>query len=142
MPTKKPLKKTDSSKTAAYIGLGRRKSSVARVKLQQGTGKVLVNGKSLAEYFPVTAQQIIVNSPLLTTNLQSLVDLQIKSRGGGKKGQSEAARLAIARAIIKYDKEHRPALKTAGFLTRDAREKERKKYGLKRARRSPQFSKR
>ncbi|MFC1721332.1 30S ribosomal protein S9 [Patescibacteria group bacterium] len=140
--TKKSAAKETASKPTAYIGLGRRKSAVARVKLQSGEGNILVNGKPLPEYFTVTAQQITINQPLAATSLQQQIDLQIRSRGGGKRAQAEAARLAIARAILKYDKEHRKALKAAGYLTRDAREKERKKYGLKGARRAPQFSKR
>ncbi len=141
---KKPAtkKKTSAKAGQHYIGLGRRKSSVARVKLETGAGKIEVNGKDWLKYFTVPAHRENIKQPLAATGMQKKIDINIRTRGGGKQAQSNASRLGIARAILKMDPEQRAALKTAGYLTRDARKKERKKYGLKGARRAPQFSKR
>lgn len=122
--------------------LGRRKEATAKVKLLTGSGKINVNNKELKEYFPIFEHQQIVESPLVVVGQRDKCDLQIKIEGGGKRGQAEAARLAIARCLKKRNIMFRVPLKKAGFLTRDAREKERKKYGLKGARRAPQWSKR
>jgi len=138
----KDFKSTPPKSGESYIGLGRRKSSVARVKVESGTGEIKVNGQDWENYFTVLAHRENIKQPLATTNLQGQLNIQIKTQGGGKHAQSAAAKLAIARAILKFDKESRSALKSAGYLTRDARKKERKKYGLKGARRAPQFSKR
>lgn len=129
-------------KSLAYVAIGRRKNAVARVKLQLGNGKISINERDPKRYFTSPAQRRTLFQPLETASLVDRVDLAIKARGGGLQAQAEAARLGISRAIILLDKEHRPVLKTAGFLRRDSRKKERKKYGLKRARRAPQFSKR
>ncbi len=129
-------------KGSTYVAIGRRKSAAARVKMELGQGKIIVNGKDPQKYFTSVAQRRVLLQPLETASLVDRVDLAIKTKGGGMQAQAEAARLGIARAIILFDREHRIALKSAGFLRRDPREKERKKYGLKRARRAPQFSKR
>jgi small subunit ribosomal protein S9 len=129
-------------KTAVYTAIGRRKSAVAQVKMQTGRGQVSVNKKKGQEYFTGWSQRKALEQPLDATGLRDRMDLAINVRGGGLQAQSEACRLGIARAIVLFHREHRPALKAAGHLRRDAREKERKKYGLKRARRAPQFSKR
>ncbi len=122
--------------------VGRRKSAVARVYLSQGNGKVIVNNRELKEYFPTGTLQYIVLQPLNLFELASKYDLKVNVDGGGVKGQAEALRLAVSRALIKIDAENRPALKAQGFLTRDPREVERKKPGQKKARKRFQFSKR
>lgn len=135
MPAKK--------KTAVtYIGTGRRKQSTARVFMTPGTGIISVNGKSLEEYLPQATLRMIVNSPLVLTETVGQFDIKINVVGGGYAGQAGAMRHGIARALLEASADYRPVLKKAGFLTRDAREKERKKYGLKGARRAPQYSKR
>ena len=123
--------------------LGRRKSAVARVYVVAGTGKIVINDRELSEYFPQETLQYIVNQPLEVTGAAGQFDIKVTLVGGGTKGQAEAVRLGIARALCEVDKEaYRPALKAAGFLTRDAREVERKKPGQPGARRRFQFSKR
>ena len=123
-------------------GTGRRKSSVARVCLKKGSGKITVNGKDIQDYFSRETSIMVVKHPLaLTENLKSF-DIQINVRGGGESGQAGAARHGITRALIDYDTGLKPALSAAGFVTRDAREVERKKVGLRSARRAKQFSKR
>ena len=123
-------------------GTGRRKSSVARVYLVPGTGKVTINKKDMDEYFGLETLKIIVRQPLEATNMADKFDVIVNVKGGGFTGQAGAIRHGIARALNKYDLDLRPTLKKAGYLTRDPRMKERKKYGLKKARRAPQFSKR
>lgn len=125
-----------------YYGTGRRKSSVARVRLVPGEGQILVNKKNLDEYFGLETLKLIVKQPLNLTETIGKYDVLVNAHGGGTSGQAGAIRHGIARALLKADPEMRPALKRAGFLTRDPRMKERKKYGLKAARRAPQFSKR
>ena len=125
-----------------YYGTGRRKSSVARVYLVPGTGKVTINKKDMDEYFGLETLKIIVRQPLEATNMADKFDVIVNVKGGGFTGQAGAIRHGIARALNKYDLDLRPTLKKAGYLTRDPRMKECKKYGLKKARRAPQFSKR
>jgi small subunit ribosomal protein S9 len=125
-----------------YYGTGRRKKSVARVRLVPGEGKVTINDRSIDEYFGLETLKVIVKQPLVLTDMLSKFDVLCKVVGGGLTGQAGAIRHGIARALLKADEELRPALKKAGFLTRDPRMKERKKYGLKKARKAPQFSKR
>ena len=125
-----------------YLGTGRRKSSVARVYLTPGTGNIAVGDKTLEEYLPQEVLRMVVKSPLVLTNTQDAFDVYINVYGGGFTGQAGAMRHGIARALLEAGEDYRPTLKAAGFLTRDARAKERKKYGLKGARRAPQFSKR
>ncbi len=125
-----------------YIGTGRRKTSVARVRLVPGDGHVEINQRSMDEYFGLETLKLIVKQPLMVTNTLSNYNVLANVRGGGFSGQAGAIRHGIARALLKVDPEMRSALKREGFLTRDARMKERKKYGLKAARRAPQFSKR
>ena len=122
--------------------VGRRKEAVVRVRLMPGTGKFTLNGKSLETYFPNKLHQQLIREPLVTVEKTDRFDIFANLQGGGTSGQAGALRLAIARALIEVDSEDRPPLKRAGFLTRDAREKERKKYGLKKARKAPQYSKR
>ncbi|MBR2676964.1 MAG: 30S ribosomal protein S9 [Solobacterium sp.] len=133
---------TKKKAAVTYIGTGRRKQSTARVFMTPGTGTITVNGKTLEEYLPQATLRMIVNSPLVTTETQGQFDIKINVVGGGYAGQAGAMRHGIARALIEASEDYRPVLKKAGFLTRDAREKERKKYGLKGARRAPQYSKR
>ena len=133
---------TKKKAAVTYIGTGRRKQSTARVFMTPGTGTITVNGKTLEEYLPQATLRMIVNSPLVTTETQGQFDIKINVVGGGYAGQAGAMRHGIARALIEAGEDYRPILKKAGFLTRDAREKERKKYGLKGARRAPQYSKR
>ncbi len=125
---------------------GRRKQAIARVRLRardgEGDGTITVNGRSLDEYFPSKTHLMVLTEPLRVTETASLYDVDASIAGGGPTGQAGALRLGIARALIEVDPELRPALKRAGFLTRDAREKESKKYGLKKARKAPQYSKR
>ena len=125
-----------------FYGTGRRKSSVARVRLVPGNGQIVVNGKDSKDYFCKKTLEMIIRQPLVLTETEGRFDVLVNAHGGGTTGQAGAVRLGIARALLKADTEFRPALKRAGFLTRDPRMKERKKYGLKGARRAPQFSKR
>ena len=125
-----------------YYGTGRRKSSIARVYLVPGTGKVTINKRDMDEYFGLETLKLIVRQPLEATSNTDKFDVLVNVRGGGFTGQAGAIRHGISRALLQADAEYRPALKKAGYLTRDPRMKERKKYGLKAARRAPQFSKR
>ncbi len=125
-----------------YYGTGRRKESVARVRLVPGDGRIVVNGRDLDDYFGMETLKAIVRQPLVLTDTVNRYDVLVNVRGGGFTGQAGAIRHGIARALLKVDPELRPTLKRAGFLIRDPRMKERKKYGLKKARRAPQFSKR
>ena len=127
---------------AKYYGTGRRKSSVARVYLVPGTGKVTINKRDMDEYFGLETLKVIVRQPLVATETTDKFDVKVNVRGGGYTGQAGAIRHGIARALLTVDADYRPTLKAAGYLTRDPRMKERKKYGLKAARRAPQFSKR
>ncbi|HEY2299897.1 MAG TPA: 30S ribosomal protein S9 [Jatrophihabitans sp.] len=122
--------------------VGRRKEAVVRVRLIPGTGEFKLNGRSLESYFPNKVHQQLIREPLVTLEKDGQYDITASLAGGGVTGQAGALRLAIARALIEIDPDDRPALKKAGFLTRDARVKERKKYGLKKARKAPQYSKR
>lgn len=131
-----------TKKKVTYVGTGRRKQSVARVFMTPGTGVVTVNGRTLEEYLPQATLRMVVNSPLVLTETKEQFDIKINVAGGGYTGQAGAMRHGIARALLEASADYRPELKKAGFLTRDSREKERKKYGLKAARRAPQFSKR
>lgn len=128
--------------TTRYYGTGRRKSSVARVYLMPGTGKVTINKKDMDDYFGFDTLKVIARQPLELTSTADKFDVLVNVHGGGYTGQAGAIRHGIARALLEADSELRPVLKKAGFLTRDPRMKERKKYGLKKARRAPQFSKR
>jgi small subunit ribosomal protein S9 len=125
-----------------YYGTGRRKSSVARVRLVPGDGRIVVNGRDAADYFPLESLLLVIKQPLNATENEGKYDVLIKVEGGGFTGQAGAIRHGIARALLQADPEYRAPLKREGYLTRDARMKERKKYGLKGARRAPQFSKR
>ncbi len=126
-----------------HYGTGRRKSSVARVHVYEGgTGKITINDRDIDKYFGLDTMKIIVRQPLVATDLLGKVDIECKVQGGGFTGQAGAIRHGIARALLKMNEEYRPVLKQAGYLTRDPRMKERKKYGLKAARKAPQFSKR
>ena len=125
-----------------YYGTGRRKSSVARVYLVPGTGKITINKRDIDEYLGLETLKVVVRQPLVLTNNVDKFDVIVNVCGGGYTGQAGAIRHGISRALLEVDEEYRPALKSAGFLTRDPRMKERKKYGLKAARRAPQFSKR
>jgi len=138
-PAVKPAPRI-SGETAQTVG--RRKEAVVRVRLIPGSGKFTLNGKSLEEYFPNKVHQQLIREPLVTVEKPESFDIRANLHGGGITGQAGALRLAIARALIELDIEDRPALKKAGFLTRDPRVKERKKYGLKKARKAPQYSKR
>lgn len=131
-----------ASKKVVYYGTGRRKSSIARVRLVEGTGKITVNGKDLEEFFGADTLKVIVKQPLTVTNTLDKYDVIASVNGGGFSGQAGAIRLGVARALNEANTEFRPSLKSNGFLTRDSRAKERKKYGLKKARKAPQFSKR
>ena len=133
-----------------YIGTGRRKSSVAQVKMVPGSGKIIVNGRDVHEFFPYETNVMDLKQPLVATDTVEAFDIEVKVNGGGFTGQTGAIRLGITRALLQYDENNDPdsetsfrkILKRAGFVTRDARIKERKKPGLKAARRAPQFSKR
>ncbi|MBR2340306.1 MAG: 30S ribosomal protein S9 [Clostridia bacterium] len=125
-----------------FYGTGRRKKSVARVRLYPGTGNITVNGKTVDEYFGLETLKLIINQPFGVTETAGKFDIVANVNGGGLSGQAGAIRHGLSRALVKADEEYKPALKKAGFLTRDPRMKERKKYGLKAARRAPQFSKR
>jgi len=131
------------SKKPYLYGTGRRKSSVARVRLfEGGTGAITINGRDIDDYFGLETLKLVVRQPLVATETLGKVDIVATVSGGGVSGQAGALRHGIARALLQVSEEYRPALKRAGFLTRDPRMKERKKYGLKAARRAPQFSKR
>ena len=130
------------SNKITYLGTGRRKSSVARVRLVEGSGKITINGKDIDEFFGLETLKVIVRQPLTVTNTTDKYDVICSVQGGGFTGQAGAIRHGIARALNAANIEYRPALKSNGFLTRDPRMKERKKYGLKKARKAPQFSKR
>ena len=130
-------------KKAYFYGTGRRKSSIARVRLiPSGTGVITINNRTLDNYFGMETLKYIVKQPIETVGVAGKFDVEVKVQGGGFTGQAGAIRHGLARALVQADAEFRPALKAAGFLTRDPRMKERKKYGLKAARRAPQFSKR
>lgn len=133
----KVAKKTDENRA-----VGRRKRASARVRITKGEGKIIVNGKDFKEYFPHFSQQDAVMAPLIALAKEKDLDISVKVEGGGKKGQSTAVGHGIARALIVWNEEFKKTLKTLGLLTRDSRIKERKKFGLKRARRAPQWSKR
>ncbi|MBU1018342.1 MAG: 30S ribosomal protein S9 [Patescibacteria group bacterium] len=125
-----------------YYACGKRKTSIARVRLYKGTGKVIINGKDSKDYLPTSDLLEILKSPAKLVKKDKDFDISAKVLGGGSVGQAEAIRHGVAKALLVFDPELRPALKKAGFITRDSRIKERKKYGLKRARKSPQWSKR
>ena len=125
-----------------FYGTGRRKSSVARVRVYNGTGKITINDRDIDDYFGLETLKLIVRQPLALTGNTEKFDIVCRVAGGGVTGQAGAIRHGLARALLQFDEELRPELKKAGFLTRDPRMKERKKYGLKGARRAPQFSKR
>ena len=125
-----------------FYGTGRRKSSVARVRILPGTGAITINGRDIDDYFGLETLKLIVRQPLEATETLGKFDLIVKVVGGGVSGQAGAIRHGLSRALLQVSDEYRPILKAAGFLTRDPRMKERKKYGLKAARRAPQFSKR
>ncbi len=131
------------SKRKYSYGTGRRKSSVARVRVyENGTGSIIINGRDMDDYFGLETLKLIVRQPLITTDMLGKVDIVVTVAGGGVSGQAGAIRHGVARALLGINAEYRATLKAAGFLTRDPRMKERKKYGLKAARRAPQFSKR
>ena len=132
-------KKSDN---IVFLGTGRRKKAIARVRLLEGKGNITVNKKPLDEYFTTDVLKVIVKQPLVATNTLDKFDIICNVKGGGISGQAGAVRHGIARALNEANLEYRPTLKSAGFLTRDPRMKERKKYGLKKARKAPQFSKR
>ena len=128
--------------SARFYGTGRRKSSIARVYVMPGTGKITINKRDIDNYFGLETLKVIVRQPLVATDTADKYDVLVNVHGGGTTGQAGAIRHGISRALLKVDGDFRPVLKAAGFLTRDSRMKERKKYGLKAARRAPQFSKR
>ncbi len=130
------------AKTEKYYGTGRRKKSIARVYLVPGKGNVTINKRTMDDYFGLETLKVIVRQPLVATENTEKFDVIVNVRGGGYTGQAGAIRHGIARALLQVDNDYRPVLKRAGYLTRDPRMKERKKYGLKAARRAPQFSKR
>ena len=130
------------SKQAYFYGTGRKKHSVARVRLYQGTGKVTINGREIDDYFGLETLKLIINQPFGVTGTTGKFDIVANVTGGGISGQAGAIRHGVSRALLLADETYRPLLKKSGFLTRDPRMKERKKYGLKAARRAPQFSKR
>lgn len=137
------MAKANLKKKLQYWGTGRRKKAIARVRLiPGGNGDIIINDRTLEEYFPMGTLQFIVKQPLVEVAAEGKYDIRVNVIGGGYTGQAGAIRLGIARALLQAEPETRPALKKAGFLTRDPRAKERKKYGLKKARRAPQFSKR
>ena len=140
--TKTTKAKATKAKAQEFLGTGKRKCSVARVRISVGSGKITVNGLDIEKYFDLDTLKTIVKQPLVLTDTLNSVDVTANIYGGGKAGQAGALRHGITRALIEFRPELRPELKKAGFVTRDARKKERKKYGLKKARRAPQFSKR
>ena len=125
-----------------FYGTGRRKNSVARVRVYSGTGKIIINDRDIDDYFGLETLKLIVRQPLVVAGVEGKFDIVVRVSGGGVSGQAGAIRHGLSRALLVYDENLRPELKKAGFLTRDPRIKERKKYGLKAARRAPQFSKR
>ena len=131
-----------NKENVVFYGTGRRKSSIARVRLVEGNGKITINGKDIEDFFGLETLKVIVRQPLTVTDTTSKYDVICTVKGGGFTGQAGPVRHGIARALNEANREYRPALKTNGFLTRDPRMKERKKYGLKKARKAPQFSKR
>ena len=142
-PTETPAPRVPRTVIGGPVGAtGRRKEAIARVRLIPGTGQWKINGRALEDYFPNKVHQQIVNEPLKTLDVADRYDILVRVSGGGISGQAGAVRLGIARALLETDDEARPPLKKAGFLTRDPRVKERKKYGLKKARKAPQYSKR
>ena len=141
-PTAAPTPSLPPADLGLIQTIGRRKEAVVRVRLVPGTGQYKLNGRTLEEYFPNKVHQQAVNEPFVTLERQGQFDVIALLKGGGTSGQAGALRLAIARALIEVQIDDRPALKKAGFLTRDPRVKERKKYGLKKARKAPQYSKR
>ena len=130
------------AKTTTFHGTGRRKKSIARVYLTPGKGNITINKREIDEYFGLETLKVIVRQPLVATETEGKYDVIVNVKGGGYTGQAGAIRHGLSRALLKVDEEFRPTLKKEGFLTRDPRMKERKKYGLKAARRAPQFSKR
>ena len=136
------MAKTAIKKDMSAPATGRRKSSVARVHITEGNGKIIINDKDIEQYFGLDTLKQIVRQPLVLTNNTDKLDIKVNVYGGGVSGQAGAIRHAIARALVKYNEENKAVLKTAGLLTRDPRMKERKKYGLHKARRAVQFSKR
>ena len=139
---KKTTKKVAKSKVVQFCATGRRKQSIARVRLVPGNGKVVINNKPMEEYFGLGTLRLIVNQPLELTNTKEKYDVLVNVNGGGLSGQAGAIKHGISRALVKADESLKADIKKAGFLTRDARVKERKKYGLKKARKAPQFRKR
>ncbi|WP_066376384.1 MULTISPECIES: 30S ribosomal protein S9 [unclassified Anabaena] len=132
-----------NSGRAVYWGTGRRKSAIARVRLVPGSGQIIVNGKPGDLYFQFNANYLgLIKAPLETLGLETEYDIVVKAEGGGLTGQADSVRLGVARALCQLDPDNRPPLKTEGYLTRDPRSKERKKYGLHKARKAPQYSKR
>ena len=125
-----------------FYGTGRRKQSVARVRVYSGTGKITINDRDIDDYFGLETLKLVVRQPLAAAEIEGKFDIVVRVAGGGVSGQAGAIRHGLSRALLQYDENLRPVLKKAGFLTRDPRMKERKKYGLKAARRAPQFSKR
>ena len=136
------MAKAKAAKAVKYYGTGRRKSSIARVYLMPGKGNITINKRDIDEYFGLETLKVIVRQPLVATETEGKYDINVNVKGGGFTGQAGAVRHGIARALLTVDADFRPTLKKAGYLTRDPRMKERKKYGLKAARRAPQFSKR
>ncbi|MBI2094056.1 MAG: 30S ribosomal protein S9 [Candidatus Omnitrophica bacterium] len=141
-PVQKQAQTTSKSPVNAPWGTGRRKESVARVRLMPGSGAIVVNNRSCDVYFPRETLRLAIRSPLLLTHQLGKVDVAVTVQGGGTSGQAGAIKLGIARALVRQDPAHRPVLREAGLLTRDPREKERKKYGLKSARKRFQWTKR
>lgn len=139
---KKTTKKVSKAKVVQFCATGRRKQSIARVRLVPGNGQVIINDKPIEEYFGLGTLRLIVNQPLELTNTKEKYDVLVNVHGGGLSGQAGAIKHGIARALVKADENLKSDIKKAGFLTRDARVKERKKYGLKKARKAPQFRKR
>ena len=130
------------AKSERYYGTGRRKSSVARVYVMPGKGKITINKRDIDEYFGLETLKMVVRQPIVATETEGKFDIVVNVKGGGTMGQAGAIRHGLSRALLQVDADYRPVLKAEGFLTRDPRMKERKKYGLKAARRAPQFSKR
>ena len=139
---KTTTKKVAKSKVVQFCATGRRKQSIARVRLVPGNGQVTINNKPMEEYFGLGTLRLIVNQPLELTNTKEKYDVLVNVHGGGLSGQAGAIKHGISRALVKAEENLKPEIKQAGFLTRDARVKERKKYGLKKARKAPQFRKR
>lgn len=133
---------TQKNETLTYMGTGRRKTSVARVYLTPGTGVITINHKTIETHLPSELLRMKVNAPFVTTSTEGTFDVNVNVKGGGLTGQAEAIRHGITRALMEASEDYRPALKAAGFVTRDPRQKERYKYGLRGARKKPQFSKR